>query len=236
MGTDTDNAENKAAQVRIRARYGGMAFIGFTALVLLLDVAVNAIMARVATSKTWAAWGNIGQAFESVAAIFSALGFAALVVTFLMQFKELQMQRHELESQRNEMSKSQSALSTSAEADLRMLHLQLLKISLVDPDLMDVWPQLVEGMSNSEAKRFAYANLIIQHHALMLHLGILKDEAFERSIRYLFRSPTIRAFWSSRQPARDEVTVPDTPEWYFYQAVDQVYRDFVTPPDAAEAI
>ena len=47
--------------------------------------------------------GSFGDMFGSVNALFTALAFVGLIVTILIQRKELQLQRHELMLQREEM-------------------------------------------------------------------------------------------------------------------------------------
>src|SRR5437773_6286573 len=106
------------------------AFAGavFMATVVVAGVGIPALVGTLAPARTWTLWGNVGQTFGSINTVFSGLAFIALVVTFLMQLQELRMQRTELYVQRDAMTKSHNELRRSAEADLRMLHMELIKM------------------------------------------------------------------------------------------------------------
>ena len=214
-------------------RYGSLFVSGFTAFVLLLDVAINALMAHAVPSTTSTNSSNIGQGFESVAAIFSALGFAALVVTFLLQLKELQLQRSELENQRHEMSRTQGELHRSAEADLRRLHVELLKMAIQDEELGAVWFEpSAETSSFTNRRQFWYANLIYQHQRVALELGGYTDEHAKSALRRLFKSPLMRDYWRNSAEPRATTLVAGTPEWRFAQIADSVYSEYHDdPPD-----
>lgn len=85
--------------------------------------------------------GFVGDSFGAVSALFSALAVFGLIVTAYLQRSELAEQRRELHLQRQEMIESRRMLQRSAEATLRSLHLELLKLSISDPRLAAVWPQ-----------------------------------------------------------------------------------------------
>ncbi len=86
-----------------------------------------------------------------------------------MQFKELQMQRQELALQRHEMSQTQAELHRSAEADLRRLHVELLRMAINDEGLGAVWPDPIARLIRTAVRRqFWYANLIYQHQRLAM--------------------------------------------------------------------
>lgn len=207
-------------------RYSWLIILGSTALILVFGIAIDVIMAGALPAKTWQNWSNIGQAFEAMAAVFAAFGFAAIVVTFIMQFKELQLQRQELALQRHEMRQTQAELHRSAEADLRRLHVELLRMAINDDDLGAVWPDPDLATHPHETRRqFWYANLVYQHQRLAMDLGRYGEDAVKLVLRRLFRNPIMRAYWKAAADARTVDLVPGTPEWTFAQMTDAICRE-----------
>lgn len=212
-------------------RYGWAVVLGSTALILAFGVVIDLIMAAALPAKTWQDWSNIGQAFEAVAAVFAAFGFAALVITFVMQFKELQLQRQELALQRHEMSQTQSELHRSAEADLRRLHVELLRMAIEDEALGAVWPDL-DGASypHDVRRQFWYANLIYQHQRLAMEFSDYDEHKIRLVLRRLFRSPVMRAYWAAGAQARRSDLVAGSGEWRAARMVDEICRDYEADP------
>lgn len=58
--------------------------------------------------------GQVGDMFGSVAALFSGLAFAGIIVTLIMQGEELKLQRGELRLTRQELTKSAEAQQQGA--------------------------------------------------------------------------------------------------------------------------
>src|SRR5262249_55034029 len=127
--------------------------------VLTLGISIATAMARRADPGTLTVWANVGQTFESVNAVFSALAFAALIITFWFQLKELREQRLELQLQREAAKGAREELHRTAMADLRGLHIQLIRMSIDDPDLAAVWPPLGTEVPTARNRQYLYANL-----------------------------------------------------------------------------
>lgn len=215
------------------SRYGWLIILGFTVFILAFGVLIDLVLATAVSKDTWQKWSNVGQAFEAVAAVFAAFGFAALVVTFLMQFKELQLQRQELALQRHEMSQTQAELHRSAEADLRRLHVELLRMAINDDGLGAVWQDPDDSTHpHSVRRQFWYANLIYQHQRLAMELGDFGEEAVVSVLRRLFRNPIMRAYWKAAAEPRAADLVEGTREWLFAQTADAICREYDDePPD-----
>jgi len=214
-------------------RNGSLVFLAFCVGVTFVSVGMTAFLAVVLGSKLQGQMGTLGQMFESVNTVFSGLGFIALVVTFRLQYDELRLQRQELASQRQSMDKTQSELRRSAEADMRTCHVELMKMSMDDDDLAEVWPEFQSGLDVKLSKQYAYANLVIQHQRMLNDLGFYTDDDSRRMFHYLFSSPLIRGFWEARQSARQLIVRPGTAEWEFEQLIDLAYgesRDTRTAP------
>ena len=209
-------------------RFGGWIILGSTVLILVFGVAIDVTMAKVLPAKTWQDWSNVGQAFEAVAAVFAAFGFAALVVTFLMQFKELQLQRQELSLQRHEMSQTQAELHRSAEADLRRLHVELMRMAINDERLGAVWPD-PDDHPHDVRRQLWYANLVYQHQRLAMEFGQYDDETISSVLRRLFGNPIMREYWNAGAETRAALLVPGTKEWLIAEITDAVLREYDEP-------
>src|SRR5256885_2340471 len=117
--------------------------VGSVATVLIAGLSLVAMVARGGTTDTWNRWSAAGQAFGVLTAVFSGFALAALVITFLMQLQELKAQRMELCQQRELLGRAGTALHRSAEAQLRNLHRDLMRLAMEDEELAEVWPTLV---------------------------------------------------------------------------------------------
>jgi len=196
----------------------------FALLVIGVAIGIAVTASRQATPASWNRWANVGQAFESVNALFSGLAFVALVVTFSIQYQELRMQRLELQMQREAMNKSNGELRRSAEADLRRLHVELIKMSINDPTLAAVWPDLKPDVDHERNRQFLYANLIIQHIRLNVQIGGASESEIRNTIRWLFNSPVIRDYWAAAADVRAQMIVEPT-ERQFADLADEIYSE-----------
>jgi len=210
-------------------RNGALLFLGFCLTTTIISVGITAVLAVVLGKGIGPQMGTIGQIFESVNAAFSGLAFIALVVTFRLQYDELKLQRAELQNQHQAMDKSQGALRRSAEADIRALHMQLIKMSMEDEDLAAVWPQYEGPISAVRSKQNKYVNLIIQHHRMLYAMSTYEKSEIVTSMRYLFASPIVRSYWEGSMIARRVFEVSGNAEAEFDAIIDAVYRDTEPP-------
>lgn len=209
-------------------RNGSLLFLVFCVGATLVSVGITFVLARVLGSLD-TGMGQIGQIFESVNAAFSGLGFIALVVTFRSQYDELVLQRLELGNQREAMDRTQAALHRSAEADMRICHIELVRMSLEDQDLAEVWPGFQNGLSAKTAKQHAYVNLIVQHHRMMHGTGFLDDDDIRSTFGHLLSSPVVREFWAAAMAAREIAPRSQRPESDFNALVDRAFRETRSP-------
>ena len=211
-------------------RYGSLLFIAFCVGAALVSVGITAALATALGTRLDTTMGNVGQIFESVNAAFAGLGFIALVVTFRLQYDELVLQRQELGSQRHAMDKTQVALHHSAAADIRLHHLELMRMSINDADLAEVWPDVQAGLSAKATKQYAYANLIIQHQQMLHVLNLVNGADLRSTLDYLFTNQVMRDFWAARMQLRKTALKKYGMESAFERIVDTAYTDTVPPP------
>lgn len=195
------------------------------ALTLPAGIGVAALLGRSGTAETWRLRADVGEAFGVVTAIFSGLALVALLVTFWVQFQELRVQRGELAGQRKLLDRLQTELYRTAEANLRTLHFELLKMSIEDAELASVWPSLRPGLAHEINRKYLYANLIYQHVWLSFRIGDYSERQIQNHLRYLFLSPTIREYWQAATTARTSL-VKGTPEYRLATLADEICQEY----------
>ena len=175
--------------------------------------------------QTWARMGDVGESFGAISAVLNGLALTALIVTFWLQYQELRIQRAEAREQALVLARSDGELHRTAEAALRGLHLELLKMSIDDPDLAEVWPALASNTSQVRNKQFLYANLIFQYQWTAFRTGDYSESDVMESLRYLFTSPIMREYWEAARFARSALVV-DSPEHQFTQKIDRLCEQY----------
>jgi hypothetical protein len=210
-------------------RNGSLLFAAFCVGGTLISVGITSGIASILGTDTADKLGTLGQIVEPVSAAFSGLAFIALVVTFRLQYDELVLQRQELESQRHAMNRTHSELHRSADADIRACHVELMRLSMEDYDLAEVWPEFRSGLSPKQTKQYSYANLIVQHQRMAWDLGELDNAQVLATFQYLFASRIMRDFWEARMLARHVFAKPGTTEGTFDQIVDDAFNETPTP-------
>ena len=177
-----------------------------TLLTVLAGVGLAAVLGWRGAAEDWNRWSDVGQTFGVLSSIISGLALVAVVITARVQFRELQR---------------------SAAADLSMLHLEILKLSINDPQLAEVWPAFQPNLSVERNRQFLYANIIYQFHWTSLKLNKATDEQVLGSMRYLFTSPLMRKYWAAAERARTSLE-PGSPEHQFAKKLDELCRDYDT--------
>jgi hypothetical protein len=190
---------------------------------------VVALVAPAQDSGEWRQWADVGQSFGVFSTVLSGMAFVALVITLWVQLKELSFQRDELRSQRLVAERSGDELRRSADAGMRMLHFELLKMSIDDPVLARVWPESSAGGDPEERRQLVYANLVFQHASLSMLMAGYTDEQVRESLRYLFASEIMRTYWVGAAAVRRRTQQPGSDHWRIAQIGDEVCREFESP-------
>ena len=89
------------------------AILLLTAVVTTTGVALAAVLGRRGSDQIWSRLSDVGQAFGVVNSVVSALAVAALMVTWMLQSRDLAEQRRILEDTR-------AALRRTVEVDLSL--------------------------------------------------------------------------------------------------------------------
>lgn len=189
-----------------------------TAVVIGTGVGLAAVLGRGGSDKIWSRLSDVGQAFGVVNSVVSALAVVALVVTWMMQSRDLAVQRRILED-------AQVALRRSADVGLRDLHTKLISMAIDHPDLAAVWPNL--GVTDPVLQlQYMYANLLLQHAWLQHTTGVATREDLISNVRFLFASPKVRAFWRDTANSRESIYVEGSRETRFADLADEIWHEY----------
>jgi hypothetical protein len=179
-----------------------LALVGMLCIVLSgwMIRGVEALWGGPAQAETM---GTTGQYFDAVGAMFSGFALTLAIVATLLQRRELREQRGELALQRRAQEEQNKHLRMSAEAELRNLHVDLLRMSLHDDSLAEFWES--PGYDTPEHRRqFLYANLVYSHFFLHFKLGLRSYEEMIGHIQSdLCRSSVFRAYWQASRRGKE---------------------------------
>jgi hypothetical protein len=196
------------------------------AVILLTGVGVVAVIGRNGSAATWSRWSSVGQAFGVLSSVFSGLAVAVLVVTSWIQIQEIRKQRTEVAAWQASLQRTQGELYRSAEADLRKLHVELVKMAIQDDELATVWPSFGPEIGVARNRQYLYANLLLQHTRLQVRVGDIGPAQMQTSLRYLFKNPIMRRYWKDTADSRSGILVPGTPEYVFDHEADKICREY----------
>lgn len=102
----------------------------------------------------WARRGQFGDLFGATNALFSGLAFAGVIITILLQRRELSHQREELRLQREEMAKSREHLAEQAKAQSAnlMATITQLKISALQTEVRAIEMDSLQLRENARGR------------------------------------------------------------------------------------
>jgi hypothetical protein len=200
--------------------------LALLAAAIAISLVGAGLAAVVSDAGTPTDWHEVSEAFEVVNAVFSVLALIVVAATLWIQHRELRMQRTELTMQRQTLDRSHMELKRSAEASLRALHVDLIKLAIEDEVLAGVWPDNYPGITSDRKRQHLYANLAIEHLHYALRLHSRPIEQVREALRLNFSSPVIREFWDS---ARVIYLRGARPLDDFYVVCDEVYREVSSP-------
>ncbi|MGW3245160.1 DUF6082 family protein [Streptomyces sp. NPDC001070] len=209
---------------------GGIAallVIGVTAVLVLtaaVAVALGKLMVALASPSGGAGPDASASTFMAANAAFSGLALAAVLVTFAVQQRKARHHRRELTLQRRELTRTHAELYRSAEADVRAVHVELLKIAIENPELISVWPGF-ESIPAERGRELLYTNLVFAQHLLAFRLDNLRPSEMRGHLRVLVQSTKFREYWEFTRPHR-AVLDPDSDEVQFGRLVDAAVAEY----------
>lgn len=144
MKTSTDDRKYLSRWLKLFGR----AAIGVAALWFLVGLLPVAVFPGSATSFNAA--GTFGDSFGVVNSLFSALAFAGVIVTMILQTEELKLQRRELDETQEELRRSAQAQEASERMFTLTAHLNGLNVlrqgfAGIDSEFSRAWQQRIMG-------------------------------------------------------------------------------------------
>ncbi len=135
---------------------------------------------------------EFGDSFGGINALFSALAFAFLIVTALMQKKELQYQREELIQTRKELSRTASAQENSFEiSKSQMLEHKHDRNFQINSDMFNELKQDISNVSLGEFKGIdaidQFLKLHARYHNAQNKKVLLAKDYFNRELLYILK-------------------------------------------------
>lgn len=143
-----------------------------------------------------------GESFGAVSSLFSALSVVGIIAALWIQRQD-----------------SRRALATQT----RMLHIELLKMSLSDPDLDEVWRNGEES-SNKEGKQTIFINLILCHWEMLYLQGSLSETQLRQMGFQHFRYVAFEQYWKKYGKDRLSFAVKNSDEERFLKALDKCFE------------
>jgi hypothetical protein len=188
----------------------------FVVTLSVAGIGLAALLSPLATAATWQVFSSIGDAFGVVALV-------TLVATFGVQYRELRQQRAELQAQRETLSLSQVAHDRTAEAAIREVHIQLMRMAIDDLELAQVWPDLPRAATPTKVRQYLYANLIMSEYSSVLKYR--SDDDCRAILRILLSGPLIREYWRATRHERQRMAIPGTAWARFIALADEVFTE-----------
>lgn len=188
--------------------------IVLAALAITASVIVPLVVLAALDDETLERWSLIGQAISPVGLLYSGLALFAIVLTLVLQQRDLSHQRESLNVALDEQRRS-------SEIALRALHVDLIKMAIDDNELAEVWPPLAPGVP--ETRKDHYCNLILNLQKVAYEAKTIEEAELRGALAYLMRSNDMYDFWTKVRATRVEITEGDTGEDFFTALVDDAY-------------
>lgn len=147
--------------------------------------------------------------------LFSALfaGFAALGLLYTINL------------QREALALQQLDAKQSSGMNLRLLHIELQKLAIQDPDLSAVWTSTEQKISEKES---LYVNLILSHWELMFENNQISEQQLVSLITERMKGPFV-AFWKkTRDFRKKQATHSGGKSPQFHETIEEAYQTAIS--------
>lgn len=162
--------------------------VGLVVLVLVLGSPLALSVLDETGDHDWRRLSEIGQTYGAVSVLLSAMTLGGIAVSLVLQ-------------------------SRSARLDLEqgphVIHMDLLKMALEDPDLMACWGGVETDKARMPNRRqYLYMNMIVSFWEMTLEVGNKREAQLKVAADGLFSGPLGRAFWQENRLVREADTKP----------------------------
>ncbi|WP_431470888.1 DUF6082 family protein [Sphingosinithalassobacter sp. LHW66-3] len=150
---------------------------------------------------------DISSALGLFGALFSGFAAFGLLYTIDLQRNALALQSKEIEQ--------------GSAMQIRMLHLELLKLSIEDPDLEKVWSGSEMPMTG---KQSMYTNLILSHWETQYTSGLLSKQQLENLLTERMQGILVQ-FWEKHRASRKlHAAAAGNDHFAFHNLVDAAFE------------
>lgn len=119
---------------------------------------------------------------------------------------------------------TQNQVKAMLESSIRSMHHELLRISIGDKDILEVFRGTHQDLSSEELKRHLFVNLSLSHIETLFKLGYLNPEQLAIEINHNSQNPYFKAFWAkARQQKLQIVKTGSKKEKAFFEICEKAY-------------
>ena len=149
---------------------------------------------------------------QSAYAPIALLLLIAVVITVTVYHKQLRAM--------------QGQLQAVTESSTQQLHNDLLKLSIGDSDVLEVWRAEFSNTSTGDFKRHLFVNLHLALLEVAFHLGRLTNDQVLREIQSHSPNSHYRAFWARARAHRQRMLeVEDMKAKTFYDMCEDAFAE-----------
>lgn len=185
--------------------FGTVAAMSF--LVIISPLALRVIASN--SNVNWTELSNVGQTYGAVSALLAAFALSGVVVSILVQNRELRHNRWEAG---------------------RSLHYEIVRMALDDPFYRKVFSALEADAPESETRLVGYINMILGFWAMMWEFGDWSEEQLRINLQDVLGSDAGRSYWSKYGSERLRWGRGGSNRGRAFERIaDEVYRDLRKP-------
>ncbi|GAA4259995.1 hypothetical protein GCM10022255_086940 [Dactylosporangium darangshiense] len=126
---------------------------------------------------SWPELSDVGQAYGTVSAVLSALGFCGIAISIYMQREQYRVAEQQAVRQR---------------------HFDLLTFTIHNPEYLDVWGAPAPGGQPAQYDRglHTFSNLVVSHWYMLWRIGNFSEADLRNDAANFFRGAIGREFWT----------------------------------------
>lgn len=197
---------NLRSVYRFASRMGLLTISTIAVVALLVAVVLTPLALDFVNSKytrnEWEIFSFIGQSYGAASTILSGLALLSVGFSIFLQVSDARKNR---------------------EQGMRMLHLELLRMSLESPQYLECWGAFSSSSSPDVRRQHIYTNLIVSHWQTAFEVGYLNEAELRVMSKRFFAGEVGREFWNESRVARF-ASAPKGESRLFMEILDDEYK------------
>ena len=159
-----------------------------------------------------------GEPPQTLSSFFSGLAFAGVLIALFLQQRQILLQQREIRLQRVEFARNFAA-------QLRVLHNELQRMSIEDPDLATVW-----GSQDYTAfRKEAFVNLILSNWEMQFEQGLMTKDQISTLLTRYFASVPFQTFWRNARAHRQNMALTPAAK-QFHSFAERAFNSATSVP------